>query len=48
MGLTFATKHRHRFWRVRTLVVVIVVVAIAGGGLLALRHGSTTPPLPTR
>jgi cell division protein FtsI/penicillin-binding protein 2 len=46
MGLTFATKPRRRFWRLRTLIVVVVVVAIAGGGLLALRHGSTTASLP--
>ncbi len=46
MGLTFATKHRRRFWRLRTLVIVVIVVAIAGGGLLALRKGSTTPALP--
>ena len=46
MGLTFATRRRHRFWRLRTLVVVIVVVAIAGGGILALHHASTAAPLP--
>jgi cell division protein FtsI/penicillin-binding protein 2 len=46
MGLTFATRHRRRFWRLRSLVIVVVVVAIAGGGLLALRKGSTTPALP--
>ena len=47
MGLTFASRHRRRFWRLRTLVVVIVVVAVAVGGLLALHHGSSTSALPT-
>lgn len=36
MGLTFATKHRRRFWRLRTLIALVVVLAVGGGAAVLL------------
>jgi len=48
MGLTFATKPRHRIWRPRTVVLGVIVVALVGGALVfALDRGDNSPALPT-